>query len=165
MGALCASCGLCCDGSIYDNVGLSSEETEFAAALGLNVQNLPHGSCFDQPCPHSGPSGCAIHHLPRPRVCGDFNCGVITRIESGAQSLEEAAAHIATAKSLIALVRTRFLPGETMGDARMRWAAQTGDRAGPADPILSLAMAALTRHLDRHFRFGNQAMIRPAGKG
>jgi len=26
-------------------------------------------------------------------------------------------------------------------------------------------MAALTRHLDRHFRFGNQAMIRFAGKG
>ncbi|MBD5780675.1 YkgJ family cysteine cluster protein [Pelagicoccus sp. NFK12] len=91
---LCLACGMCCDGSLFDNVRLQPEESaEDLKRLGMPVKlsraKLPV-AFLRQPCRALGEDcACAIYSQ-RPAQCRSFECGVFKEAQSGAISYEEA---------------------------------------------------------------------------
>jgi hypothetical protein len=80
LGALCRSCGLCCDGSLFGCVTLEPEELHGARKNRLRV--LQRGNAFEQPCTALSTldEGCACSVYPeRPTACRSFTCRLYDR--------------------------------------------------------------------------------------
>jgi Fe-S-cluster containining protein len=78
--ALCRSCGLCCDGSLFGCVPLEPDELRGARKNHLHV--LQRGKAFEQPCSALGTlgDGCACSvYSDRPRSCRAFTCRLYDR--------------------------------------------------------------------------------------
>lgn len=72
---LCQSCGLCCDGTLFQKVLLRPEELEPAKKHGLHVVE---NKGFLQPCPKLVERSCSIYEH-RPSVCKSFTCRLFAR--------------------------------------------------------------------------------------
>jgi Fe-S-cluster containining protein len=80
LGALCRSCGLCCDGSLFGCVTLEPDELRDARKNRLKV--LQRGKGFEQPCSALSTldDGCACSvYSDRPRSCRAFTCRLYDR--------------------------------------------------------------------------------------
>jgi hypothetical protein len=87
--ALCLSCGLCCDGTLFTHVALTDEEGK---RLGLKV--------LRQPCPSLGAGcRCAVY-AQRPKGCARFVCMLGRAHEDGEVSLDDAVALVREAQAL-----------------------------------------------------------------
>jgi Fe-S-cluster containining protein len=75
LGALCRSCGLCCDGSLFGRVTLEPEE--FHGARKKHLRVLQRGHAFEQPCSALSTlddhCACSVYS-DRPRSCRAFTC-------------------------------------------------------------------------------------------
>lgn len=156
---LCRDCGLCCDGSLFDNVALSGDEVEAAAANGLQPLAGEHGARFLLPCPRF--CGICTIYPARPRRCREYRCQLLARLERGEVDFAAARAVVVEAQRLAGAADALALSGENRAASRRRWGqafgAMTGDRAGacaspPAEPRWLVAMTAFNVYLDRHFR-------------
>ena len=80
LGALCRSCGLCCDGSLFGRVTLEPDEVRGARKNHLHV--LPRGNAFEQPCSALSTlddrCACSIYS-DRPHPCRAFTCRLYDR--------------------------------------------------------------------------------------
>ncbi len=84
---LCLACGLCCDGTLFDNVRLGpGDDARKLQALGLPVavsRSSPPITHFRQPCA----ALCADHtcqvYADRPAQCRSFECGVFQAAQAG----------------------------------------------------------------------------------
>ncbi|EDY80441.1 conserved hypothetical protein [Verrucomicrobiia bacterium DG1235] len=91
---LCLACGLCCDGSLFDNVRFGpGDDVEGAKARGLPVKvsraKVPV-AFVRQPCSAlCGDLKCRIY-AERPSHCRSFECGVFKESQSGQITLEAA---------------------------------------------------------------------------
>ncbi|MDB4944205.1 MAG: hypothetical protein JWP97_3739 [Labilithrix sp.] len=101
-GAICQSCGLCCDGSLFGRVQLAAAEIEPARRHGLLV--LPSGSSFEQPCSALGPARACACYDERPARCRQFVCRTLDRMTRGELSRADAEVRIARARSLLDVV-------------------------------------------------------------
>ncbi|HEX4512912.1 MAG TPA: YkgJ family cysteine cluster protein [Polyangiaceae bacterium] len=73
--ALCRSCGLCCDGSLFGRVPLAPSEVPSARKVGLRV--IASEKSFEQPCNALGQDrACAIYRA-RPAACRSFTCRLL----------------------------------------------------------------------------------------
>lgn len=72
---LCTSCGLCCDGTLFQKVRLRPEEIESAKKIGLNVIQ---DKGFTQPCVKYENACCQIYDS-RPKACQTFRCRLLAR--------------------------------------------------------------------------------------
>ena len=81
LSALCQSCALCCDGTLFQLVKLEPEELPRAADLGLRL--LADHHAFAQPCRCLAGGSCGIY-TQRPRACRTFRC----RLYASDRSLE-----------------------------------------------------------------------------
>ncbi len=97
--ALCRSCGLCCDGSLFAGVDVDAAERS-----GNAPPDLP------QPCPHHRAGACAIY-ADRPRQCRAFTCRVLQAVEDGSRTRDWAETRIAAMRHLLAGL-DQVLPGE-----------------------------------------------------
>jgi uncharacterized protein len=84
---LCLSCGLCCDGTLFDGVQLEpGDDAKRLKSLGLPVATsrarIPVAR-FPQPC-HAlcGDRTCRLY-ADRPRQCRVFECGVFKDLRAG----------------------------------------------------------------------------------
>ncbi|MDQ8185375.1 YkgJ family cysteine cluster protein [Pelagicoccus sp. SDUM812002] len=99
---LCLSCGMCCDGSLFDNVRLGGDEDpEYFKTLGLPVKRsrakLPI-AFVRQPCPAlCGDCTCRIYE-DRPHQCRSFECGVFKDASSGKITYESAHRSVVTGR-------------------------------------------------------------------
>lgn len=76
--ALCRSCGLCCDGTLFTQVPLTSDEATRARALHLQVIPRPDGAAaLRQPCAALTPAGCTVY-AERPGGCRRYRCMLLT---------------------------------------------------------------------------------------
>jgi Fe-S-cluster containining protein len=128
---LCASCGICCDGSLFGRVDLETDAIETARKKKLRV--VAGGRAFEQPCSaHAGAHGaeraCAIYD-ERPRACRKFVCRLLARHEREGGALEP---------RLLAVRRTRELLAEVQA-------------MSPEQARKSAAFAELTRRLEEDF--------------
>ncbi|MBK1877622.1 YkgJ family cysteine cluster protein [Pelagicoccus mobilis] len=91
---LCLACGMCCDGTLFDNVRFGPDEsTDDLKALGMPVKRsrakVPV-AFFKQPCRAlCGDLKCKVYQ-DRPQQCRSFECGVFKELAAGETSLESA---------------------------------------------------------------------------
>jgi Fe-S-cluster containining protein len=84
---LCLSCGLCCDGALYDFVKLEpTDDAQKLRILGLPVKvsrgKAPVAS-FPQPCVALCENRSCRVYADRPWQCRDFECGVLKDMKAG----------------------------------------------------------------------------------
>lgn len=155
---LCTSCGLCCDGTIYDNLRLEpGESAEFGTSD--RVQESAEGEMLQLPCPLLSGTCCTIY-ASRPAICRKYRCAQLRAVEDGALPFDAALDNVARAKSLVAEVRRYLAPGQAIDEVRKSWLAWSRGRESDfgeglkVEDVskLNLAMMALNLWLDRHFR-------------
>jgi len=129
--ALCRSCALCCDGTLFDNVRLG--EDDLAAARRLRLPLLVRGSqtSFTQPCPHSRDRSCGIYD-ERPGACRTFVCITLAAYLAGELDRPAADARVERLRVAAAGIASQ-LPADTVRK-RGIWGAITrfteeGERA------------------------------------
>ncbi len=84
---LCLACGLCCDGTLFDNVRLGlGDDAQKMKALGLPVavsRGLTPVSFFRQPCTALCADRTCRVYAARPVQCRTFECGVFKDAQAG----------------------------------------------------------------------------------
>ena len=98
---LCLQCGACCDGTLFDRARLGDDQFDLAASLGMETARDPEGSGgFVQPCPRFRGGCCSIYDQPKPRICGDYQCGLLRAYLAGDENLDRCLASINLVRSL-----------------------------------------------------------------
>ena len=86
---LCTNCGLCCDGSLLDDVELKNEQE----ALGLELMGLKidtdDAPALALPCTALNGKRCSIYEH-RPNTCRRFECKLLQRTKRGEISVANA---------------------------------------------------------------------------
>ena len=82
---LCTECGLCCDGSLFDDVELAGEkEISGLEVLGLEIEEAEddvHGLLV-QPCGALKGKRCTFY-AHRPSCCRTFECRLLQQVKRG----------------------------------------------------------------------------------
>lgn len=104
--ALCTTCGLCCDGSLFADVELAGEsEADRLEALGLEMDDGDASSGFlAQPCAALRGNMCSIY-AHRPKCCRTFECRLLQDVRRGAITVAQARESIAEVSGRISRVR------------------------------------------------------------
>lgn len=162
---LCRTCGMCCDGTLFDLVRLEpGDDARRLARLGLPLAAARgrQAARFPQPCAALCADGSCRVYADRPGQCRAFECGLLREAKAGRVSFAAAARRVTTAKRRANQVR-RLL--RALGDHDEQRALgerfhRTSERleAGPADAAahalyadLSLAMHRLKLEAHAHF--------------
>ena len=92
---LCTRCGLCCDGSLFADVELSTrDEAAAMEVMGLEIEEEDvDGGLLLQPCAALRGKRCAIY-AHRPECCRTFECRLLQDARRGAVSVARAGDHI-----------------------------------------------------------------------
>ena len=162
-GDICLTCGLCCSGGLFDHVDLQPGEIDPIVALGAKLYpGEPPRIAF--PCALLCGKACTVYDN-RPAMCRKYRCELLFRRENGGISDSEALGLIKQALHLVAAVEALLPEGQTVSDARRRlqddpefWRKETGAEQQRALRFV-MTMAALSLHLDRHFRSEDQRLI------
>lgn len=163
-GDLCTSCGLCCNGVLFDWVPVAEEEREHVVELGLDVREEQGKLRFAQPCTMFDGRLCAVY-AARPDKCRRFRCELLKKVDSNEVPLSEAFERVAEAKALLGQVEPLLQPES--GSVGKQWAALFREwqsrppeqRADDRQARLMLYMTLLNRLLDRHFRNEKQRRV------
>ena len=91
---LCLSCGMCCDGSLFDFVRLEpKDDAAKLASLGLPV-TFSRGKApvarFPQPCSALCQDRSCRVYADRPKQCRAYECGVFKEVKAGRMAFAEA---------------------------------------------------------------------------
>lgn len=163
IGDLCLHCGMCCDGSLFDFVPVTPDETGAVETAGFALSDCETGKGCAQPCQALSGTACTAYHKVRPRTCGTFFCPTANAVIAGELSLGDARGRIAKARSVQAQVAAYLTDGETLSGARRRWFGLDRQSIAGDDARFAVLMAALTRYLDQHFRYSHQIVMPLAG--
>lgn len=160
---LCLACGMCCNGTVYDDARLETEEADAAAAAGFSTC-MPSvaGGTFALPCHYLDGNACTIYDKWRPNVCSSYFCSLQDRTAAGECTEAEALELIATTLALRQRVTSVMRPDETFREARARLdtLAKGGVALSPDDAALAVRMLVLERMLDKHFRKRGEERVR-----
>ena len=106
---LCLACGLCCDGTLFDNVQLGPrDDAKHLRALGLPVavtRGRAAVTFFRQPCAALCADRTCQVYADRPGQCRAFECGVFTAAQSGAISAADALREVRKARRAAEKIR------------------------------------------------------------
>lgn len=91
---LCVSCGMCCDGTLFNKANVGDEADRKAAEeLGLSVFELDGKPFFKMPCLHFS-NCCSVYGKERPQVCGTFFCNPVRKYKRGEQTFDDASQQV-----------------------------------------------------------------------
>ena len=136
--ALCQSCGLCCNGALFEAVVLEPEEIEPARSLKLRVVTADDGRTgILQPCSAFTGSACGVYQH-RPGRCRTFRCQLLADVEGGRVDATEAHRVVKEAKALAASLSEALgpVPGYPQASLRMQLFAHAKD--GVPEPIVQI---------------------------
>lgn len=105
--ALCQSCGLCCDGSLFSRVPLGVDEQVPEVKLAV-VTNERGGRHVPQRCAALEGTVCQVY-AQRPLACRRYECLLYGALRGGEVSLPEALDVVRRAKEHVAADREDFL--------------------------------------------------------
>jgi uncharacterized protein len=92
--ALCRTCGLCCDGTVFDDVPITEiESSRLRHRLLVLDATADRELRFEQRCSALGPWGCDVY-AERPSSCSGFRCKLLRRVDADEVSLPAALALI-----------------------------------------------------------------------
>ena len=106
--ALCTTCGLCCDGSLFADVELAGgDEATTLEVLGLEIEDPDEGhrGLLLQPCRALLGTRCSIY-AHRPKCCRTFECRLLRDVGRGVVGIEPAKQKIADTLSRIARIQS-----------------------------------------------------------
>src|SRR6478609_10276264 len=87
---LCLQCGMCCDGTLFDNAPLRESEVDLAASLDLELLRSHAGEPrFAQPCPQFV-DGCCAAYEHNPAGCTEYRCRLLSDYTAGKLALADA---------------------------------------------------------------------------
>lgn len=153
---LCVSCGICCDGALFDQGPVYPEEEARVLGYGFTIVERDDGKrYFLPPCGNLCGSACQIYDV-RPTTCRTYRCTSLQALEAGEIDRAEADRRVAAGKAAIANVRRYLLPGESFIELRARF----GREPAPS-PAFRLAMVQWDRAMDRFFRKPHQRVLSP----
>jgi hypothetical protein len=160
-GALCRSCGLCCDGTLFGDVPLDADDSRPPLqAAGIVLQQHDGATSFAQPCAAHRDRCCQVYR-DRPASCRHYRCVLLTQCERGEVSWDEAHQKVARALGLIRALEDSLhqtdpsLAGTSVADLprRMPTADEMSEqrelRTAYGPPMLRFA--ALRAYLQKHF--------------
>lgn len=96
---LCMSCGMCCDGTMFKNATVESDEKQLVESVGLIVNEKLGEFSFEQPCKYYCKNQCAIY-LQRPPVCNGFRCQLLKKLNRDEISFEMALEKVTMVRAL-----------------------------------------------------------------
>lgn len=157
---LCANCGLCCDGSLFDDVELSGEaEATKLEVMDLEIDTDDHPLLL-QPCTALNGTRCRIYNY-RPGCCRTFECLLLQNARDGTVSIDQAEAtitrtreHVARMKKLCAALdktKNNFPLKEKCIEALSRPADCDDDAANRQRAELAGAMDTMAAIVREHF--------------
>lgn len=163
---LCASCGLCCNGVLFDWVPVADEEVAQIGRLGFDLAKEDGETRFSQPCPMFDGCRCTVY-ADRPARCRAYRCELLKKAEAGEVAFPDAMRLVVEAKALVDQVRPQTESKGQAGSLGKRWAIlfkewqsrPAAARMDEAESRFLLQMTALNRFLDKHFRHENQRRI------
>lgn len=155
--SLCTRCGLCCDGSLLDDVEIAgAAEAGRLESLGLELDEDGDGPVLAQPCAALAGCRCTVYAW-RPGSCRAFECALLGRVRRGEVSIAAALGEIARARAGIRRVEALMGPPRA-GRERLPFAercaeALAGDdaRDRPRRARLAAAYAGVRRALRATF--------------
>lgn len=102
---LCAACGMCCDGTMFQIVRMQPGEVPAALGkLGLKIRCRDGEYYMEQPCSALRENRCTVYEQ-RPVRCRLFNCQQLGRVERGESTESEAMAMIVETRGLVERVK------------------------------------------------------------
>jgi hypothetical protein len=150
---LCLSCGLCCDGSLFEYVELEGEEREaFAGAKLVVVDDRPS---VPLPCCRHEGRRCSIY-ARRPARCVAFTCQLYRNVEGQSVSSTDALERVREVHASLRRIEARlgWAPGTYSTTRFRKWAAEYagGEAQARRDHPLALLEYGISRRLmERHF--------------
>lgn len=85
---ICKNCGFCCDGTLFEQATLQSNEV-LPAGIELNKVKIKRKEYFNLPCFYFK-NNCSIYHSPKARICSSFRCKLLRDVERGKITKENA---------------------------------------------------------------------------
>jgi hypothetical protein len=81
--SLCLSCGLCCNGTLFDTVPLAPyDDTASLHAAGITDELADGVRRFQQPCSCHDGEECRVYAY-RPAACRNYACDLLKRVRAG----------------------------------------------------------------------------------
>jgi hypothetical protein len=160
--ALCRSCGLCCDGTLFTRVSLKPPDLlPPLQAAGIRILDGDESQYFPQPCAAFRECRCIVYD-DRPAACRKYRCELLKNFESGSLSWDEAQERIGRVQELRALLRSELatlVPGaERLSVEAMRGLApppaelaENSERMKTWAPVL-LHLSVLVQSLQTEFQ-------------
>jgi Fe-S-cluster containining protein len=103
---LCAACGMCCDGTMFQIVRMQPGEVPAELGkLGLKIRCRDGEYFMEQPCSGLREKRCTVYEQ-RPVRCRLFNCQQLGRVERGETPEAEAMTMIVETQALVEQVRS-----------------------------------------------------------
>ena len=104
---LCAACGMCCDGTLFQIVRMQpGDRPAELARLGLKIRSREGEFYMEQPCSAlASDKSCCTVYAQRPTRCRLFRCQQLEKVEKGDSTEAKALGLIAVARELSAEVR------------------------------------------------------------
>ncbi len=97
--ALCQTCGLCCDGTLFGDVKLGPQDAREALyELNASFEAEPQHDILLQPCAAYNHGVCQVYPH-RPRTCENFQCKLLHKYVNTTLSWDEASTIIQTTKT------------------------------------------------------------------
>lgn len=148
---LCTACGMCCDGTLFSFVALSSEEARKLRLVGAEVRDEGGLLKLPQRCGALVGTSCAIYD-ERPFVCRRFDCLLVRALTDKELPLDEALEVVAEARARVnrlAGLLPKGRAGEPTGPVlRAAKLAQGGVHVSDS---ARAAFDEAQEHLRRHF--------------
>ena len=148
---LCTSCGMCCDGSLFSFVALSTEEARTLRIQGVDVRDEGGFLKLPQRCGALEGCRCTIYEK-RPYVCRRFDCLLVRSLTEKELPLDEALQIVSDARAklnrLDGLLPKRKPSDPSGAVLRAATLAQTGT---PVSDSARRAFDEAQEHLRRHF--------------
>jgi Fe-S-cluster containining protein len=168
---LCLACGLCCDGTLFDNVRLEpGDDAKQLRSLGLPV-TVSRGrtpvTTFPQPCAALCKDRTCRVYAGRPKQCRTYECAVFKGMQAGELTPAAALRRVTNARRQADRVRRLLRQlGDTeehrsLGERFHRMQCRMEEQPADADALAVFADLSLAVHrlkLLAHARFH----VRPA---
>lgn len=121
LSALCLRCGLCCDGTLFRHVEISTAERERLIELGLPVAKNRKRDVMQLPCGRLDGMCCTIYEQ-RPGGCARFVCALGRKLVAKEVTPEAAQAVVDDMHARLAALSAQF--PEAGGKTVLRFARQ-----------------------------------------
>ena len=145
---LCAACGMCCDGTMFQIVRMQpGDSAAELGRLGLKIRCRDGEFFMEQPCAALRENVCTIYEK-RPARCRLFHCQQLRRVESGAATEAAAMAMIVETRELVERVRGLIEQSGLREDGQALPERFERVMATPVDVKLEPEMAAVRENLE-----------------